>query len=118
MSASPIARQATQCQSIPAKRILITDPSQLPVDYSSTPGGTLYSTTPGGTKIVYERSMLMHLRNSPMARTPPKNMATIPEFLIKGNDFTDQPKENGVEVSSPIKKDGIEEENDQFEMDM
>lgn len=48
MSASPIARQATQSQSIPSKRIVIHDPNQLPADYSSTPGGTLYSTTPGG----------------------------------------------------------------------
>lgn len=50
MSASPIARQATQSQSIPTKRVIITDPSQLPIDYSSTPGGTLYSTTPGGKR--------------------------------------------------------------------
>lgn len=48
MSASPVARQATQCQSIPSRRIIITDSSQLPVGYSTTPGGTLYSTTPGG----------------------------------------------------------------------
>lgn len=48
MSASPIARQATQSQNIPTKRVLYSDPSQLPIDYSSTPGGTLYSTTPGG----------------------------------------------------------------------
>ncbi|OAD55575.1 Eukaryotic translation initiation factor 4E-binding protein 2, partial [Eufriesea mexicana] len=48
MSASPTARQATQSQNIPSKRIVINDPSQLPTDYSSTPGGTLFSTTPGG----------------------------------------------------------------------
>lgn len=48
MSASPVARQATMSQSIPSKRILISDSSQLPIDYSTTPGGTLYSTTPGG----------------------------------------------------------------------
>lgn len=48
MSASPIARQATQSQNIPSKRIVIHDPNQMPADYSSTPGGTLYSTTPGG----------------------------------------------------------------------
>ncbi|KAF6213628.1 hypothetical protein GE061_011349, partial [Apolygus lucorum] len=47
MSASPIARQATQCQAIPSKRVLISDPSQLPCNYSTTPGGTLFSTTPG-----------------------------------------------------------------------
>lgn len=52
MSASPIARQATQSQSIPTKRVIITDPSQLPIDYSSTPGGTLYSTTPGGKRSI------------------------------------------------------------------
>lgn len=48
MSASPIAKQATQSQNIPLKKIMINDPSQLPTDYSSTPGGTLFSTTPGG----------------------------------------------------------------------
>ena len=48
MSASPIARQATQSQTIPTRRVVINDASQLPVDYSTTPGGTLYSTTPGG----------------------------------------------------------------------
>uniref|UniRef100_A0A1B6EYZ6 Eukaryotic translation initiation factor 4E-binding protein 1 n=1 Tax=Cuerna arida TaxID=1464854 RepID=A0A1B6EYZ6_9HEMI len=117
MSASPIARQATQSQNIPTRRVLITDSSQLPIDYSSTPGGTLYSTTPGGTKIVYERSTLLHLKNSPMSQTPPKNLAAIPEFLIKGHEFVDHPKENGHDSSSPVKKD-IEDDNDQFEMDI
>ena len=51
MSASPIARQATQCQSIPTKKVVINDASQMPSDYSTTPGGTLYSTTPGGEYI-------------------------------------------------------------------
>lgn len=48
MSASSIARQATLNQNIPSKRIVIDDPNQLPANYSSTPGGTLFSTTPGG----------------------------------------------------------------------
>lgn len=50
MSASQMARQActSHAQSIPSKRVLLTDASQLPDIYSSTPGGTLYSTTPGG----------------------------------------------------------------------
>jgi hypothetical protein len=39
MSASPFARQAcSQAQSIPSKRVLITDASQMPDVYSSTPG--------------------------------------------------------------------------------
>jgi hypothetical protein len=33
---------------IPSRRMIVNDLSQLPYDYSSTPGGTLFSTTPGG----------------------------------------------------------------------
>jgi len=84
MSASPIARQAcSHAQLIPSMRkVLISDPSQMPDVYSSTPNGTLYGTTPGGTKIVYERTFLMNLRNSPLSRTPPKN---IPCHLLKND---------------------------------
>ncbi|PZC73532.1 hypothetical protein B5X24_HaOG209464 [Helicoverpa armigera] len=81
MSASPIARQATNCQAIPSRRVLITDPSQMPDIYSSTPGGTVYSTTPGGTRIVYERSFMMSLRQSPISQTPPK--CALPAALLK-----------------------------------
>lgn len=38
-------------KSIPAvRRVLINDPSQLPSEYGTTPGGSLFSTTPGGRK--------------------------------------------------------------------
>ncbi|XP_012269533.2 eukaryotic translation initiation factor 4E-binding protein isoform X1 [Athalia rosae] len=113
MSASPIARQATQSQSIPSKRVLINDPNQLPADYSSTPGGTLYSTTPGGTRIVYERAFLMNLRNSPISRTPPRNIPAIPADLLKGPPAIST-------IPSPTIKDipVIEETPEQFEMDM
>ncbi|XP_014479370.1 PREDICTED: eukaryotic translation initiation factor 4E-binding protein 1 [Dinoponera quadriceps] len=114
MSASPIARQATQSQSIPSKRIVIHDPNQLPADYSSTPGGTLYSTTPGGTRIVYERAFLMNLRNSPISRTPPRSTLGIPTELLKGTP--------AITTTNPAKnadKDAlIEESAEQFEMDM
>lgn len=33
---------------IPIRRVPLTDQSQLPANYSATPGGTLFSTTPGG----------------------------------------------------------------------
>lgn len=33
---------------IPTRRMVLNDISQLPTDYSSTPGGTFFSTTPGG----------------------------------------------------------------------
>lgn len=45
--ASPFTRQISESKAIP-RRILISDPSDIPCSYSSTPGGTLYSTTPGG----------------------------------------------------------------------
>ncbi|KAG7209044.1 hypothetical protein KM043_015203 [Ampulex compressa] len=111
MSASPIARQATQSQNIPSKRIVIHDPNQLPVDYSSTPGGTLYSTTPGGTRIVYERAFLMNLRNSPISQTPPRNIPAIPPQLLKSTPSI---------TTTKAAKDSlvIEESSEQFEMDM
>ncbi|KAG5676421.1 hypothetical protein PVAND_006259 [Polypedilum vanderplanki] len=85
MSASPIARQAhSHAQLIPAMRkVLINDASQMPDVYSSTPNGTIYSTTPNGTKIVYERTFLLNLRNSPLSHTPPKN---VPCHLMKDDN--------------------------------
>jgi len=117
MSASPIARQATQCQTIPSRRVVINDASQLPADYSTTPGGTVYSTTPGGTRIVYERAFLMQLRNSPLAQTPPKNYPNFPASLMK--DVGDIPKENSNIISSPTKKDAVNDEpQDQFQLEI
>ncbi|XP_012173171.1 eukaryotic translation initiation factor 4E-binding protein [Bombus affinis] len=114
MSASPIARQATQSQNIPSKRVVINDPNQLPIDYSSTPGGTLFSTTPGGTRIVYERDFLMNLRNSPISRTPPRNMPSIPGVLLKNTSSLSTSAKNQINKDTPV----IEESAEQFEMDM
>jgi len=60
MSASPMARAATmgQPQDIPTRRVIIANEDDMPSDYSTTPGGTIFGTTPGGTKIVYERAFL------------------------------------------------------------
>ncbi|XP_076666081.1 eukaryotic translation initiation factor 4E binding protein thor [Andrena cerasifolii] len=115
MSASPTTNQATQCQTIPLKKITISDPSQLPVEYSSTPGGTLFSTTPGGTRIVYERDFLMNLRNSPISRTPPRNMPRIPVEILKNQSaIVTQPTRPQINKDTPV----IEETVEQFEMDM
>jgi len=35
-------------RAIPIRRVPLSDHTQLPADYSATPGGTLFSTTPGG----------------------------------------------------------------------
>ncbi|CAG0888415.1 unnamed protein product [Darwinula stevensoni] len=80
MSVSPVTQMSSssEMRAIPLRRVHLTDPSQLPASYSSTPGGTLFSTTPGGTRIVYDRSMLMNLRQSPLSQTPPQNLPSIP----------------------------------------
>jgi len=100
---------------------MLNDPSQLPNDYSTTPGGTLYSTTPGGTRVVYERNFLLHLRNSPLSRTPPSNLPNIPDILKGSVDrpIISPPKENGSikTIPVPVKKDSNPDE-EQFEMDM
>jgi len=126
MSASPIARQAIQPQgqAIP-RRIQINDASQLPHDYSSTPGGTLYSTTPGGTRIIYDRTFLLQMRNSPMARTPPSNLPLIPGVTCDA-----KPKLPSAQKNSPGHKHGEsfvteadkvedkKQDEPQFEMDI
>merc|ERR1719230_930002 len=100
MSASPMARAATmgQPQDIPTRRVIINNEDDMPADYSTTPGGTIFGTTPGGTKIVYERAFLINMRNSPMARTPPRNLPTIPGvtcgFEKKDADKTNEKKES------------------------
>ncbi|KAL7286658.1 hypothetical protein TKK_0019153 [Trichogramma kaykai] len=114
MSASPIARAATQAQGIPSKSVVIHDANQMPADYSSTPGGTLYSTTPGGTRIVYERAFLMNLKNSPISQTPPKNLPSIPASMLRDGILSPG------KTPSPPTKDSvlIEETSEQFEMDL
>jgi hypothetical protein len=56
----------------------LSDHSQLPSDYCTTPGGTLFSTTPGGTRIIYDRDFLLQCRNSPLTKSPPPNLPNIP----------------------------------------
>lgn len=41
-------RQPSQSRAIPTRTVALSDPAQLPPDYCTTPGGTLFSTTPGG----------------------------------------------------------------------
>ncbi|KAH3745215.1 eukaryotic translation initiation factor 4E binding protein 1 [Pelomyxa schiedti] len=42
------------------------------ITLSTSLGGTIYGTTPGGTRLVYDRNMMMMLRGSPHAKTPPE----------------------------------------------
>ncbi|CAG8663074.1 12675_t:CDS:2 [Acaulospora morrowiae] len=72
---------ATIARDIPA--IKKADPgSSLPRGYSTTPSGTIYSSTPGGTRIIYDRSTLLNLANSPLSKTSPSNLAYVPGVTI------------------------------------
>lgn len=122
MSASPAARQAySHAQAIPSRKVLLTDHSQMPDVYSSTPGGTLYSTTPGGTRIIYDRSFLMNLKNSPVARTPPKDF--LPPGIAKGSSpvsssqLSVSPKSQFTKPA-PAPKKSVSKDEEQFDMDM
>ncbi|KAF7234168.1 hypothetical protein EG68_12412 [Paragonimus skrjabini miyazakii] len=95
---------------IPVRRVRITDSSQLPSNYGTTPGGTLFSTTPGGTRIIYDRDFMLHCRNSPVAQTPPNELPKMPGFSLSPDSKTAPlvvtnchlPAENGVSKGKSI----------------
>eukprot|EP00088_Acartia_fossae_P040996 TRINITY_DN42803_c0_g1_i1.p1 TRINITY_DN42803_c0_g1~~TRINITY_DN42803_c0_g1_i1.p1 ORF type:complete len:125 (+),score=53.13 TRINITY_DN42803_c0_g1_i1:39-377(+) len=112
MSASPMARTAVG-QDIP-RRVVINNEEDMPADYSTTPGGTIFGTTPGGTRIVYERAFLINMRNSPLAKTPPKNLPDIPGVTLgRGNQDKEKNEENHKGEANHKN-----EEDDQFSMDI
>ncbi|GCC32474.1 eukaryotic translation initiation factor 4E-binding protein 2-like [Chiloscyllium punctatum] len=76
--------QQSECRVIPTRRVALNDATQLPHDYCTTPGGTLFSTTPGGTRIIYDRKFLMECRHSPVAKTPPRYLPHIPGVTTPG----------------------------------
>ncbi|KAF1632821.1 UNVERIFIED_CONTAM: Eukaryotic translation initiation factor 4E-binding protein 2, partial [Eudyptes robustus] len=84
-------RQPSQSRAIPTRTVALSDAAQLPPDYCTTPGGTLFSTTPGGTRIIYDRKFLLDRRNSPMAQTPPCHLPNIPGVTSPGS-AVEEPK--------------------------
>lgn len=54
-------------------------------NFGTTPGGTFYATTPRGTRIRYDRDFLITCQNSPLAKTPPKNLPVIPGVTVSNN---------------------------------
>jgi len=115
MSASPMARAATAGQDIPTRRVVITSEDDMPSDYSTTPGGTIFGTTPGGTKIVYERAFLINMRNSPLARTPPRNLPAIPGVT---SDLAKKDAPNDDKKGEANHNHKAEDADDQFSMDI
>ena len=107
---------------IPIRRVVLNDPSAMPSDYSTTPGGTLFSTTPGGTRIIYDRAFLMQCRNSPLTKSPPPNLPHIPGVTCPEEKKPSAPQENGVSNAKPPTqpRQAKNENGDepQFEMDI
>ena len=54
--------KSTKGMDIPTRKVIINDPSELPEDYGTTPGGTIFSTTPGGD---YSRPSLIRANPNP-----------------------------------------------------
>jgi len=108
---------------IQTKRIAISDSSQLPKDFCTTPGGTFFSTTPGGTRIIYDRSFLLSRRDSPLAKSPPANMPYIPEITLippkENNNYTNCACSASHNVATNVRTPRKDvPDNMQFEMDI
>lgn len=76
----------------------IIDKNNTKIDLARTPGGTVFGTTPGGTRIQYDLSQIMNLRNSPLARAAISKLPSIPGITL-GASASDQ-KENDVDATS------------------
>ncbi|NP_001084529.1 eukaryotic translation initiation factor 4E binding protein 2 L homeolog [Xenopus laevis] len=108
--------QHSQSRAIPTRTIPISDSSQLPHDYCTTPGGTLFSTTPGGTRIIYDRKFLLDRRTSPLAQTPPRRLPDIPG-VTSPNTVVEEPKVETNNLNNHETKTATGDDS-QFEMDI
>ncbi|XP_062997140.1 eukaryotic translation initiation factor 4E-binding protein 2-like [Elgaria multicarinata webbii] len=116
MTSSGGIHQHSQSHAIPTRMVPISNSSQLPHDYCTTPRGTLFSTTPGGTRIIYDCKFLLDHCNSPMAQTPPCHLPNIPGVTSPGS-MTDDSR---VEVNNLNNHEGkpIIGDDAHFEMDI
>ncbi|XP_068807084.1 eukaryotic translation initiation factor 4E-binding protein 2 [Struthio camelus] len=114
--ASAGGQQASRSRAIPTRTVAISDSAQLPPDYCTTPGGTLFSTTPGGTRIIYDRKFLLDRRNSPMAQTPPCHLPDIPGVTSPGS-AAEEPKADANNLTNHDGKPSMGDDA-QFEMDI
>lgn len=121
-------RLASRGMPIP-RRVKYLSESELPQDISSSVGGTIYSTTPGGSRIIYERSALLGMRNSPVASTPPRDLPYIPGVSkgvtkdIETNKQTASPHKNHSPTLAKAKESDLdkkipEEDDTEFEMEL
>ncbi|ETE71675.1 Eukaryotic translation initiation factor 4E-binding protein 2, partial [Ophiophagus hannah] len=97
---SSSSHQQSQSHAIPTRTVPISNSSQLPHDYCTTPGGTLFSTTPRATRIIYDCKFLLDRHNSPMAQTPPCHLPNIPGVTSPGSVTEDSKVEKLAKASS------------------
>ncbi|XP_023574174.1 eukaryotic translation initiation factor 4E-binding protein 2 isoform X1 [Octodon degus] len=116
-SSAGSGHQPSQSRAIPTRTVAISDAAQLPHDYCTTPGGTLFSTTPGGTRIIYDRKFLLDRRNSPMAQTPPCHLPNIPGVTSPGTLIEDSKVEVN-NLNNHDRKHAVAGDDSQFEMDI
>jgi len=109
MSSAQTDRRFTEQREIPIRRIILTDPTQIPRDISATPNGTIYCTTPGGTRIVYDRSLLMKLSCSPLTKSPPHNLKPIPGVTSGLASIVEHESAPRVRPAASRKADGDEQ---------
>lgn len=70
-----------------------------------------------GTRIIYDRKFLMECRNSPVTKTPPRDLPTIPGVTSPtGDEPPTEASQNHLRSSPEDKPAGGEES--QFEMDI
>lgn len=61
-----------------------------------------------GTRIIYERKFLLQMQNSPLSRSPPKNMPSIPGVTLMKSSLSSPPISTSPQppkVMSPAKKE-------------
>jgi len=108
-------------KSIPVRRVEVTDPHQMPSNYSETPGGTLFSTTPGGTRIIYDRKFLIDMKSSPLSQTPQK-LPVIPGVTLDDSGkIIEEDEEFATLEEVPAKPKEVEKkpaDEALFDMDM
>ncbi|KAI8088823.1 eukaryotic translation initiation factor 4E binding protein [Halteromyces radiatus] len=74
-------------------------------EYSTTPNGTIYGSTPGGTRVIYDRTTLLALANSQLAKTPPNRMAHVPGITKSNPQEKSTPSATSAFVgASPYRK--------------
>ncbi|VDP87471.1 unnamed protein product [Echinostoma caproni] len=103
---------------IPVRRIRISDPSQIPSNVGTTPGGTLFSTTPGGTRIIYDRDFMLQCRNSPLSRTPPAELEKMLKAVSNPESNHSQQAAHTQVTETPEPNGPSKGDENPFEMDV